>query len=92
MSECVRPCTVTPVTDSPTLTINRHTVNVLLQLTGTTVSALAAATGEDRANLTHALAGRRRLKPQHLKAIAQTLGVPIAALLGPAEDPLADVA
>lgn len=74
------------------LTINRHTVNVLIRLTGTPITHLAAAVGEDRANLTNALAGRRRMKPKWLKPLAETLGVPIAALLGPAEDPLADMA
>lgn len=74
------------------LTINRHTVNVLLDLTGVTVAQLAADAGEDRANITHGLAGRRRLKPSNLASFAATLGVPIAALLGPPEDPMAGLA
>lgn len=75
-----------------TITINRHAVNAFLALTGVPVSKLASDAGEDRANLTHALAGRRRLKPSNVASFATTLGVPIAALLGPAEDPLAELA
>lgn len=74
------------------MAVNRHAVKAFMDLTGVSVSKLAADAGEDRANLTHALAGRRRLKPSNLASFAGTLGVPIAALLGPSEDPLTELA
>lgn len=62
---------------------NHHAATEFIRLRGLTITAVAAAIGEDRANFTHVLAGRRRLKAHKIPAVARVLGVSVLALLGP---------
>ena len=68
------------------VSFNYHAAVHFIRLRGLTITEVAEAVGEDRANFTHALAGRRRLKERKIPVLAQVLGVSPLALLGP-EDP-----
>ncbi|RZS36808.1 helix-turn-helix protein [Herbihabitans rhizosphaerae] len=52
------------------------------------LAALARRTHFSKAALGHIETGRRAVRPEHVVAYAQALGVPVAALYGPPTDPL----
>jgi hypothetical protein len=62
---------------------NYHAAAHFIRLRGLTITEVADAIGEDRANFTHVLAGRRRLKEHKIPVLSQVLGVSVLALLGP---------
>lgn len=52
------------------------------------LAGMAAKTHYSKALLGHLETGRRTVKPEHMTAYARALGVPLAALHGPPDDPL----
>ena len=56
-------------------------ITALIAAQGRRMDWLAERVGVSQGHLTHVLAGRRRLRPEHAQRIAEALGVPVSYIL-----------
>lgn len=61
--------------------INHEALRALRERSGYTVSAFATASGIDRSHLSNIEAGRRQASPDAIRKMAETLKVPVTALI-----------
>jgi transcriptional regulator with XRE-family HTH domain len=70
--------------------LNHEIASRTIREQGHTVTGVAEHLGMDRPNLSRALSGSRSFPPEKIRPLAELLGVPPYALLGP-EDPKAAI-
>jgi transcriptional regulator with XRE-family HTH domain len=66
--------------------INGEALRAIRERTGLTVSELARKGGVSQPHLSNIELGRRGGRPPIIRALADALGVPVGALLGPTPD------
>lgn len=69
--------------------INHEALRALRERSGYTISGFASEAGIDRSHLSNIEAGRRQASPDAIRRMAETLKVPVTALIA---DPAAVVA
>lgn len=62
-------------------------ITALIAAQGRRMDWLAERVGISQGHLTHILAGRRRLRPEHAQRIADALGVPVGYILPAQPEP-----
>jgi len=67
--------------------VNRHALRVIRERSGLTLSALALLAGISQPHLSNIERGRRQASPALLLRLAESLKVPVVALLTEAEAP-----